>query len=213
MKHVFPKRSGFTLIELLTVIGIITILAGLTMSTFSYANNKAARNRATAEIAALSVALESYKVDNGDYPRSTDTDALNANAAASGTSTLINTTTASPAAHVKEASIVLYQQLSGDTNLDGVGGDTVSGQKNPVYFNFKPNMLYPRVPIGTTRSGSTLVQALIDPFRNIYGYSTIGSVSTSGTQAGGYNPTFDLWSAADINQTGSTPQTIWITNW
>ena len=35
--------------------------------------NKGARSRTEAEIAALSAALESYKADNGDYPSNVDT--------------------------------------------------------------------------------------------------------------------------------------------
>jgi|688.fasta_scaffold792498_1 general secretion pathway protein G len=61
-------RSGFTLIELLVVIAIIAILAGLTLSTLGYVNRKGAESRARAEVAALSAAIESYKIDFGAYP-------------------------------------------------------------------------------------------------------------------------------------------------
>jgi general secretion pathway protein G len=68
-----PLRSstvyrGFTLIELLVVITVIAILAGLVLSTAGYIQKKSARSRAEAEIAALSAALESYKVEYGAYP-------------------------------------------------------------------------------------------------------------------------------------------------
>jgi len=67
-----PSRPlGFTLIELLVVITVIAILAGLVLQTAGYAQKKAARSRAEAEIAALSAALENYKSDNGDYPEGT----------------------------------------------------------------------------------------------------------------------------------------------
>ena len=56
------------MIELLVVIAIIAILAALVLQTAGYAQKKAATSRAEAEIAALSAALESYKVDFGDYP-------------------------------------------------------------------------------------------------------------------------------------------------
>ena len=66
------RREGaaFTLIELLVVIAIIAILAGLTLSTLGYVNRKGAESRAKAEVAALSVAIDSYRLDFGTYPAS-----------------------------------------------------------------------------------------------------------------------------------------------
>ena len=63
---------GFTLIELLVVITVIAILAGIVLSTAGYIQNKAARSRAEAEIAAVSAALESYKAEYGNYPIGTN---------------------------------------------------------------------------------------------------------------------------------------------
>jgi general secretion pathway protein G len=60
--------AGFTLIELLVVIAIIAILAGLTLSTLGYVNRKGAESRAKSEVAALSAAIDSYKLDFGSYP-------------------------------------------------------------------------------------------------------------------------------------------------
>jgi type II secretion system protein G len=64
------RREGaaFTLIELLVVIAIIAILAGLTLSTLGYVNRKGAESRAKAEVAALSAAIDNYKLDFGSYP-------------------------------------------------------------------------------------------------------------------------------------------------
>ena len=74
------RQDGFTLIELLVVITVIAILAGLVLQGAGYAQKKAARSRAEAEIAALSAALENYKSDIGDYPKLT-------NGSSSGTAT------------------------------------------------------------------------------------------------------------------------------
>src|SRR5258705_969383 len=90
-------NAAFTLIELIVVVGIITILAGLVLSTAGYARKKGARARAETEIAAMSAALENYKADNAVYP---------AYSGAAG-------------AHA------LYQGLSGDGN-DAIGGTTAS---------------------------------------------------------------------------------------
>jgi len=62
--------GGFTLVELLVVIAIIAILAGLTLSTLGYVNKKGAESRAKAEVAALSAAIDSYKLEFGSYPAS-----------------------------------------------------------------------------------------------------------------------------------------------
>ena len=63
-----PSSSGFTLIELMVVMTIIAILSGIVLGTSNYANQKAMKGRAQAEIAALENALESYKNDKGQYP-------------------------------------------------------------------------------------------------------------------------------------------------
>src|SRR5438445_13183151 len=105
LRHsVISSTSGaFTLIELLVVIAIIIILAGLILSTTGYVQKKGARARAETEIAAMSAALESYKADNGIYPRNGSTDALNARF--SGDPTTYQT-----------ASLYLYNSLFGATN-------------------------------------------------------------------------------------------------
>src|SRR6185503_13972999 len=77
----FRGGAAFTILELLIVMTIIIILAGLTIATMGYAQNKSRRSRAEAEIAAISAALENYKADNGVYPSDGNTDGLKPNAA------------------------------------------------------------------------------------------------------------------------------------
>ena len=62
------RNTAFTLIELVLVVGIITVLGALVLSTVGYARKKGARARAETEIAAISAACENYKADNGVYP-------------------------------------------------------------------------------------------------------------------------------------------------
>src|SRR5213592_3150024 len=71
-------NCAFTLIELIVVITVIIILTGLVLSTVGYAQKKGARARAETEIAAMSAACESYKADNGVYPRTSTTDTFTA---------------------------------------------------------------------------------------------------------------------------------------
>jgi prepilin-type N-terminal cleavage/methylation domain-containing protein len=65
--------AAFSLVELLFVLAIVSILAGLVVGTAKYASTKAATSRAQSEIAAIEMALEHYKNDNGAYPPSTAT--------------------------------------------------------------------------------------------------------------------------------------------
>src|SRR5882762_4535854 len=126
------RKNAFTIIELLVVIAIIIILTGLVLSTVGYVQKKAARSRAETEIAAMSAALESYKADNGIYPRDNTTtgytDGLNARI------NLAPAPSPSPNAYTS-ASFYLYSQLSGlDQNQQ-----PVAGMKS--YFTFRPQML------------------------------------------------------------------------
>lgn len=67
--HARPGRAGFTLIESLVVIAIIAILASITVGVVKGVNERAAIARAKAEVAVLATALEGYKRQYGDYPR------------------------------------------------------------------------------------------------------------------------------------------------
>src|SRR4029453_18417183 len=181
--HKHRYNAAFTLIELIVVTAVIIILTGLVLSTVGYIQKKGARARAETEIAAMSAALESYKADNGVYPRSdTTTDALDARAA-------INM------ANYQAASQYFYGQIAGDPDFDGV-----PNSNSKSYMQFKPNML------GIDNAGKVYPR---DPFANSYGYSTI-QAATGNTNVG-YNPTFDLWSTAGL--TSGADSTQWIKNW
>jgi type II secretory pathway pseudopilin PulG len=224
----FRGEASFTIIELLVVIAIIVILAGLILSTADYVQKKGARSRAEAEIAAMSAACESYKADNGIYPRdpsaNTATDKLNPKTDGNPSP---SATPANPSgATYPSASLVLYRALSGDRNRDrlvnatdgnfDIAGSTLNPppaqpQPPPSYFTFKPNMLS---PADQTQN----VQYIRDPFGNSYGYST-AQAANPGSNTLGYNPTFDLWSTAGLTTppsgggSGDTITPQWIKNW
>lgn len=62
------KNSGFTLIELLVVISIIGLLSSIILASLSGAKIKAVDAKVAADFRQLKVALELYRLDNGDYP-------------------------------------------------------------------------------------------------------------------------------------------------
>jgi prepilin-type N-terminal cleavage/methylation domain-containing protein len=197
------RYNGFTLIELVLVVGIITVLGALVLSTVGYARKKGARARAETEIAAMSAACENYKADNGVYPRgnadlsnTTPYDTDNLNAQTDGDPTANPTAT-----RYQKASLYLYIQLSG-----------INANRTPItgarsYFTFKPNQLSPT-------DQNLPVEFIRDPVGNSYGYSTANQL---GDPTKGYNPTFDLWSTSGLTATpGGNPDTItpqWIKNW
>ncbi|MEN6624991.1 MAG: prepilin-type N-terminal cleavage/methylation domain-containing protein [Candidatus Sumerlaeia bacterium] len=68
-------NRAFTLIELLIVVAIIAILAAIAVPNFIEAQTRARVSRAASDLRALATALESYQVDNNDYPYISDDDA------------------------------------------------------------------------------------------------------------------------------------------
>jgi prepilin-type N-terminal cleavage/methylation domain-containing protein len=209
------QRAGaFTLIELLVVMAIILILAGLVLATSGYVQRKGLRSRTETEIAALSAALESYKADNGVYPRGQSVtlppwDSCNGPSpypiATTGTDQLDARVNGDPRQTLYQyASRYLYEQLSGDVDLN-LSPD--AGKKS--YFDFKPSTLW-LVPGCYGSSSSIGLSHILDPFGNTYGYSTVNQTDP----AKGYNPTFDLWSTGGTIDTTNPPnQSQWIKNW
>ena len=62
------RFRGFSLIELLAVIAVIAILSGIVFAVGGGVAKNRQNNVARGELAALSVALESFKTRYGDYP-------------------------------------------------------------------------------------------------------------------------------------------------
>jgi general secretion pathway protein G len=179
-----------SIIEIIVVMLIILILAALVLAVSSYVQDKGKRSRAESEIAAMSAALESYKADNGIYPRDNATNGY--------TDTLDAKLDVDPTQAVyKNASTYLYLQLSGLNTSQ----QPIANMKS--YFVFKPQML------GHPAGDNTTVAYIRDPFGNSYGYSTANQVDSGK----GYNPTYDLWSVGSAASPTPTPPAGWIKNW
>lgn len=233
-RRVARRRAGFTLIELLAVMAIIVVLAGLILGVASHANYKGSLTRAEAEVKALSSAVENYKIDNGTYPRNSNTDSLVAQRDFDpvGNNNLY-----------KLSAEYLYQELSGvhPTTSGSNGSSNNNNGLTKAYYTFQPNQidLAPDAPTSvTTRTPTSPYMFAADPFGFAYGYSTAyqkalddaNNQPTPGatpTPDQGYNPTFDLWCTAGYsvssgkgtpaNRANASPaaiySTLWIKNW
>ena len=194
------RLASFTLVELLTVIGIIAILASLVLAGATGVMKKASRSRASAEIAAISTALENYKTDNGIYPPSTGL--LGPGDTVGATYSTISTDTT-----YKASSHILFRELSGRTNyLD----NPIVGVKS--YMTFKPNQL------GNAKTGtgdSSSATFIADPWGYSYGYSTGDGLTVSTKYPYNGKGFFDLWSTGGVlADQGTTYATnVWVGNW
>jgi prepilin-type N-terminal cleavage/methylation domain-containing protein len=65
MRH----HRGFSLVELLVVIGIILVLAGISVPMLIKAYSASDKAKARMDLNTVALALEAYKTDFGDYPR------------------------------------------------------------------------------------------------------------------------------------------------
>lgn len=68
MTHTYNKQQGFTLIEIMVVVVIIGILAGVVGPKMFGQVGKARTSTAKSNIRGIEAALDSYKLDNFDYP-------------------------------------------------------------------------------------------------------------------------------------------------
>lgn len=66
------RRNGFTLIEILVVMAIIGMLAVMVAPNLFRQRTGAMRNAAMSEISTLETALDSHRLDVGEYPDSLD---------------------------------------------------------------------------------------------------------------------------------------------
>ncbi len=62
------KKEGFTLIELLIVVAIIGIIAAIAIPNLLNAIQRGKQKRTMADMRAIGTAVESYAVDNNEYP-------------------------------------------------------------------------------------------------------------------------------------------------
>lgn len=62
------RTRGFTLMELLITMGIIVLLMGVGVVSYTQTNKKARDSKRKADIESIRSALELYRTDQGQYP-------------------------------------------------------------------------------------------------------------------------------------------------
>ena len=70
------NQKGFTLIELLIVVAIIGIIAAIAIPNLLNAIDRGKQKRTMADIRSLGTAVETYSIDNNDYPTAANFGAL-----------------------------------------------------------------------------------------------------------------------------------------
>ena len=179
------KIASFTLIELLAVITVIAMLAAIVMGMAGYAKQKSNISRTKAEVVVIGMAIESFKIDHGQYPTSS---IARATGVFSGGGTL------SP---VITNGSLLYLQLVTPKS----------------YYNFKPAQLLvytnsTTIIYGTGTQTFNAFTCLIDPWGHPYNYYRTYPVQTDQVN----QTTFDLWSCGPngANENGGGDD---ISNW
>lgn len=152
------SAGGFTLIELLVVISIIAILASLVLSAAGFVQKKGSRDRASAEIAALGAALESYKADNGDYPTNIDSTTFPVN----NTNLVVALMPTTTGVFATANSGKVYYEFKAKSLVNGIGSPPQYGYKDPfgyvygyIYTNGSPNNGSNNYDLWSTAGGSS----------------------------------------------------------
>jgi type II secretory pathway pseudopilin PulG len=219
---------------MLTVLAIIVILAGLVLAVGSYVQKKSALSRAAGEIAMLSSACESYKSDNGNYPRDIPTSGAGVTDVISPKADFTPTST-----KYSDSSLFLYKELTGDKKGNSGKPDGIPDDGEPRYMKeFEPRIL--NATKNPTTKAITAVNYLQDPFGFPYAYSTAAAkqeqdfqtarlknpatanTRPTGNKLLGFNMgSFDLWSTGGSN-TKTAPASDsakdlewakWVKNW
>jgi prepilin-type N-terminal cleavage/methylation domain-containing protein len=208
-----PTRSmrGFTLMELMAVIAIMITLAALTMVGFKSAQVTAARNRTSAFHKSISVGLEQYFQDAGEYPTPRDTS---------------TETNIQGKRYIVGPAKMLYQVLSSDGDDQIVLGQprfgASDGQWNSEESKYIRMTDMPKELKMRTNDGIFLIDGFNKPFQYTKGPDR-PIPGQPPAVPNTMNTTFDLWSFAeadknttnvsiankrDINISGK-----WIKNW
>lgn len=203
--------QGFTLIEVLTVITIIGMLAAMGFGGYQIAQEKAAKKNTLTRLKALELGVESFKIDNGEYP---------ASPSANGT-TMVKDVSWNVA-----GAQLLYQVVTGDGNDKMLGGTEPSagtpGSAGKVYWD---EVVPPTTQEITNKKNKQLVSVaddgafyVIDGWRKPFQY--VKAIKNRNKEVA--NPDelhsdgdYEIWSYGKLDKPSDDfeSQKEWITSW
>jgi prepilin-type N-terminal cleavage/methylation domain-containing protein len=188
------RTSAFTLIELLTVMAVVAILVGLSVGMLRGGKQRAALARARAELAALTQALEAYKLHYGDYPQT-------GNSAQAPITVGAVITLAQAQSQLFNALSGVYGPANFSTRLNG----PVLVEISKLKLEVEPDDVRMRNIYGTAQGTPPLKQAIanafIDPWGNRYRYYYKAAPAPSGTSTSAWRlPGYLLYSAGPDGQ-------------
>lgn len=210
------SAAAFTLVELLVVIGIIGIVAALTVVGIGQVKYKKAENGTKAQLAKLQLAIEGYKSAFGSYPPDNPATAAatphwNPLAYELGgvrRSGLNYTSESDPTHTVTPAMLTSYFNLAGLVNVQPAG---TSKHKYALNLRIGTGLTADAVFITNGAPGILAGMFLQVPAEHPDPLQTVNVWRYRAYPAGGHNPkTYDLW--AEIKQRGTTNAQI-IGNW
>lgn len=180
LKAEVNRTDGFTIVELLAVAVVIGALSAMLIGAAGYIKRKTDVDRVHIEMAAMSLALENYKLDYGSYPTSTSY-----RVSATGVTELSN-------------SIALYRAIGGYNGKTYYRFRPDQLKTNSIYGTFTNTDTYVVDPWGSPYN--YIRMAKIVPLTNshsfcYYGWVNSGTNLPFGVTSGQVNTvTFDLWS-------------------
>ena len=178
--------GAYTLLELLVVMAVIVVLLGLVLGTARYSRGKAKETAAKSQLHQISVALELYRNDYGQYPITPSNAPRLQN-----TSHLLDGGTTNNADALYTL-LTGYSTANGPPNAPDIS-DGYYPELKPKQIHCVDNHYY-----------------FVDPYGNVWGYfNTTNAVQ--GWTSNQFNPhSYDLWSfGADPSDPVNSP----ITNW
>ena len=193
-RHRARSCRAFTLVELLVVIAIIGLLAGLSIQFMGGSQTTVKRKKATSQIEALDLALEQFKLKNGEYP--------------------INE------GDPEDGAAILYQALSGDGN-DKLGffGDAKPSSGQLGGDDGKGEVFLTALDVSADKQRMVAQvdgeYSVVDPWGNPYQYVRYKTPADRKAKEQNNEASYDLWSTGGADIDSDTEEDIakWVTNW